>query len=69
MTRPGELSFDSKKSPAILKRRGLSWVGETLEVSCLTITPTRNAAFGSAPLDGSALPFQIYRVIGRRGTE
>src|SRR6266446_5814129 len=42
--------FDSKKSPGFRKGRGLSLTGETLDFSCLTMTPTGNAAFGSALL-------------------
>jgi len=37
-------------------------MGETIEVSCLTMTSTDNSAFGSGPLGGFALPFQSYRL-------
>jgi hypothetical protein len=68
-----ELSLDSKKSPGFLKGRGFEFDnGETLEVSYLTITLTLQRPFGSAAFGwpaGFALPFQIFRLPGRRGTE
>lgn len=47
-----------KKSPG---RRGLSWMGETLAVSGLTVTPTGNAAFGSARFCFTVPNFPIAR--------
>src|SRR5262249_6517753 len=46
----------------------LGWVRQ-LKSPVSTIISTHNSAFGSAPLGGFALPFQICRLPGRRGTE
>jgi hypothetical protein len=53
----------SKEKPRLLKGTGLEFdKGETLEVSCLTTTPTRNAAFSSAPDLAGAEPNNRYNL-------
>jgi len=61
-----------KGKPRLPKGTGLEFDnGETLEVSCLTITSTQQCCirFRGIPSAGFGLPFQIFRLPGRRGTQ
>jgi len=69
MTRLRELSLDSKESPGFLKGRGLSLTTVRHLKSPITSTLQCCIRFRGVRSAGFALPFQIFRLHGRHGTE